>query len=100
MTKLLKRRPDLDAVFVAADAMALGALNALHREGRRVPEDVAVGGFDDSSAAVAARPALTTIRQPYPRISREMVRLLLAAITGDEPSAVILPTELVRRASA
>src|SRR5580693_4135078 len=76
------------------------ALNALHREGRRVPEDVAVGGFDDSSAAVAARPALTTIRQPYPRISREMVRLLLAAISGDEPSAVILPTELVRRASA
>ena len=92
MTKLLERRPDLDAVFVAADA--------LHRAGRRVPEDVAVGGFDDSSAAVTARPALTTIRQPYPRISREMVRLLLAAITGDEPSAVILPTELVRRASA
>jgi DNA-binding LacI/PurR family transcriptional regulator len=100
MTKLLERRPDIDAVFVASDGMALGALNALYRAGRRVPEDVAVGGFDDSSAAVAARPALTTIRQPYPRISREMVRLLLAAITGDEPSAVILPTELVRRASA
>jgi DNA-binding LacI/PurR family transcriptional regulator len=100
MTKLLERRPDLDAVFVASDAMALGALDALHRAGRRVPDDVAVGGFDDSSAAVAARPALTTIRQPYPRISREMVRLLLAAISGEEPSAVILPTELVRRGSA
>jgi DNA-binding LacI/PurR family transcriptional regulator len=100
MTKLLERRPDLDAVFVASDVMALGALNALRRAGRRVPEDVAIGGFDDSSAAVAARPALTTIRQPYHRISSEMVRLLLAAIDGGQPSAVILPTELVRRGSA
>jgi DNA-binding LacI/PurR family transcriptional regulator len=100
MTLLLERRPDLDAVFAASDVMALGALNALRRAGRRVPEDVAVGGFDDSSAALAARPALTTMRQPYPRISSEMVRLLLAAIDGGEPSAVILPTELVRRESA
>jgi DNA-binding LacI/PurR family transcriptional regulator len=87
-------------VFAASDVMAVGALNALRRAGRRVPEDVAIGGFDDSSAAVAARPALTTIRQPYPRISSEMVRLLLGAIDGGEPSAVILPTELVRRESA
>ena len=100
MTKLLERRPELDAVFAASDVMAVGALNALRRAGRRVPEDVAIGGFDDSSAAVAARPALTTIRQPYPRISSEMVRLLLSAIDGGEPSAVILPTELVRRESA
>jgi DNA-binding LacI/PurR family transcriptional regulator len=100
MTRLLERRPDLDAVFVASDTMALGALSALRRAGRRVPEDVAIGGFDDSSAALAARPSLTTMRQPYQRISREMVRLLLAAISGDEPSAVILPTELVQRGSA
>ena len=83
MTKLLERRPDLDAVFVASDVMALGALSALRRAGRRVPEDVAIGGFDDSSAALAARPALTTIRQPLTRISSEMVRLLLAAIDGE-----------------
>src|SRR3984885_12526340 len=100
MTKLLERRPDLDAVFVASDATALGALNALHRAGRRVPDDVALGGFDDSAAALSARPALTTIRQPWQRVSSEMVRLLLAAISGEEPSAVILPTELVRRGSA
>jgi DNA-binding LacI/PurR family transcriptional regulator len=99
MTRLLERHPDLDAVFVASDAMALGALNALRQAGRRVPEDVAIGGFDDSSAALAARPALTTIRQPWQRVSSEMVRLLFAAISGDEPSAVILPTELVRRGS-
>jgi DNA-binding LacI/PurR family transcriptional regulator len=100
MTKLLARRQDLDAVFVASDAMALGALNALRGAGRQVPEDVAIGGFDDSSAALAARPALTTIRQPWQRVSSEIVRLLLAAISGEEPSAVILPTELIRRGSA
>lgn len=80
--------------------MAQGALAALERAGRRVPEDVAVGGFDDSPAALATLPPLTTIRQPWDRISAEMVRLLLARIAGDEPSAVILPTELVRRESA
>lgn len=100
MSLLLERHPDLDAVFVASDVMALGALVALRRAGRRVPEDVAVGGFDDSSAAVAARPSLTTIRQPWKRISSEMVRLLLAAVGGDPPAAVILPTELVQRESA
>jgi DNA-binding LacI/PurR family transcriptional regulator len=100
MTALLGRAPDLDAVFVASDVMAIGALAALRRAGRRVPQDVAVGGFDDSSAAVAARPALTTVRQPWRRISAEMVRLLLAALDGEPPAAVILPTELVRRESA
>jgi DNA-binding LacI/PurR family transcriptional regulator len=100
MSALLQRAPDLDAVFVASDVMAIGALAALRRAGRRVPEDVAVGGFDDSSAAVAARPALTTIRQPWRRISSEMVRLLLAALDGEPPAAVILPTEFVRRESA
>jgi DNA-binding LacI/PurR family transcriptional regulator len=99
MTSLLSRSPDLDAVFVASDVMALGALTALRRAGRRVPEDVAVGGFDDSSAAIAARPTLTTVRQPFRRISAEMVRLLLALVDGEAPAAVILPTELVIRES-
>ncbi|MFF7212239.1 LacI family DNA-binding transcriptional regulator [Streptomyces sp. NPDC008238] len=99
MTALLGRSPGLDAVFVASDLMAQGALAALERAGRRVPEDVAVGGFDDSPAALATLPPLTTIRQPWDRISAEMVRLLLARIAGDEPSGVILPTELVRRES-
>ncbi|NUR26414.1 MAG: LacI family DNA-binding transcriptional regulator [Catenulispora sp.] len=100
MTELLARRPDLDAVFAASDAMALGALDALRRAGRRVPEDVAVAGFDDSPSAVAAVPHLTTMRQPFQRISAEMVRLLLGQIAGDPPATVILPTELVVRGSA
>ncbi|MFF1506856.1 LacI family DNA-binding transcriptional regulator [Streptomyces sp. NPDC058326] len=97
---LLGRAPDIDAVFVASDLMAQGVLDALARADRRVPEDIAVGGFDDSPAALSSRPSLTTIRQPWDRISSEMVRMLLARIAGEQPSAVILPTELVRRESA
>ncbi len=100
MEQLLAQAPDLDAVFVASDLMAAGALTVLHRAGRRVPQDVAVGGFDDSHIATGTHPNLTTIRQPYPRISTEMVRLLLSMIDGDTPSAVIVPTELVVRESA
>ncbi|MFF8641206.1 LacI family DNA-binding transcriptional regulator [Streptomyces sp. NPDC015345] len=98
--ELLGRVPDMDALFVASDLMAQGAVAALQRAGRRVPEDIAVGGFDDSSAALGAHPELTTIRQPWDRISSEMVRVLLAQIGGEDPAAVILPTELVRRGSA
>ncbi len=98
--RLLAGAPDLDAVFVASDLMAQGVLAALQRAGRRVPEDVAVGGFDDSPAALATQPPMTTIRQPWGRISAEMVRVLLAQIGGEDPAAVILPTELVHRASA
>ena len=100
MSRLLAQASDLDAVFVASDLLAAGALAALRRAGRRVPDDVAVGGFDDSSVATTVEPALTTIRQPLPRISAEMVRLLLGLINGESPAAVILPTELVLRDSA
>ncbi|MGW6055623.1 LacI family DNA-binding transcriptional regulator [Streptomyces sp. NPDC055189] len=98
--RLLARAPDLDAVFVASDLMAQGVLTVLDRADRRVPEDIAVGGFDDSPAALTARPELTTVRQPWDRISAEMVRVLLAQIGGEDPAAVILPTELVIRGSA
>jgi DNA-binding LacI/PurR family transcriptional regulator len=100
MLQLLGRAPDLDAVFVASDLMAAGALAALTRAGRRVPEDVAIGGFDDSQIATNTQPPLTTVRQPYPRIGAEMVRLLLSLIDGESPAAVIIPTDLVVRESA
>ncbi|MEO3743080.1 LacI family DNA-binding transcriptional regulator [Plantactinospora sp. B24E8] len=100
MARLLRQVPDLDAVFVASDLMAVGAIAALHRAGRRVPDDVAVGGFDDSKVASTSVPRLTTIRQPWPRLSAEMVRLLLNHLAGDAHAAVILPTELVVRDSA
>lgn len=99
MAELLERRPDLDAVFVASDLMAAGALTALLAAGRRVPEDVAVGGFDDSGLAETLDPPLTTMRQPFERISSEIVRLLLDVIEGSDPAAVTLPTALVVRQS-
>ena len=99
MRELLERRPDLDAVFVASDLMAAGALTTLREAGRAVPGAVAVGGFDDSGLAATLDPALTTIRQPLERISAEMVRLLLDTIEGAEPAAMTLPTTLVVRRS-
>lgn len=97
--QLLRQAPDMDAVFVASDLMAQGVVNALHRLGCSIPDDIAVGGFDDSPAATAVTPALTTVRQPFERISTEMVRMLLAQIAGEDTAGVILPTELVVRDS-
>ncbi|KSW29715.1 LacI family DNA-binding transcriptional regulator [Cellulomonas sp. B6] len=100
MDTLLDRAPDLDAVFAASDLMAAGALGVLRRRGLRVPEDVAVGGFDDSGLAATLDPPLTTIHQPFDRISAEMVAMLLDVVGGAPHSAVTMPAELVRRASA
>jgi DNA-binding LacI/PurR family transcriptional regulator len=100
--RLLDGHPDLDAVFVASDLMALGALSGLYRLGRRVPEDVAVVGFDDSSSALACDPPLTTVRQPIEEMAAEMARLLLKQIaTGNErvPSVVFHPTLVVRQSA-
>ncbi|WP_329173704.1 LacI family DNA-binding transcriptional regulator [Streptomyces sp. NBC_01477] len=108
MEQLLERVPDLDAVFVASDVMASGALRVLRQRGLRVPQDVAVIGFDDIvSVAEWTDPPLTTIRQDIEEMGRMMARLLLRAL---EPSAgsdgasalapIVTPTQLVVRASA
>jgi DNA-binding LacI/PurR family transcriptional regulator len=98
---LLARCPDLDAIFAASDLMALGALRALRAAGRRVPADVAVIGFDDAPLAASADPALSTVRQPAESLGREAARLLLASLATPDtiPPPVILPTELILRAS-
>ncbi len=98
MRELLNRAPDLDAVFAGNDLMALGALEVLRDAGRQTPGDVAVVGFDDINASLDAK--LTTVRQPFDRISEEMVRLLLDVISGKKPAAITIPTELVIRESA
>jgi DNA-binding LacI/PurR family transcriptional regulator len=100
MTRLLERSPDIDAVFAASDRMAAGAIGVLRRAGRRVPEDVAVAGFDDSGLAISHEPPLTTMRQPWDQISAEMVTLLLDVIDGGPRRAITLPTQLVVRESA
>ncbi len=102
MHQLLAGHPDIDGVFAANDLMAQGALVALREAGRAIPDDVAVIGFDDSSAATAARPALTTVRQPLEDMAAEAARMLLARV--DDPglgaASVIFEPTLVRRQSA
>ena len=102
MTELLDRAPDIDAVFVAADIIALGVLQVLHARGRRIPEDVAVVGFDDSLLASTATPPLTTVRQDVEQLGRTMTWRLLGELAGEAglPPSLLLPTSLVRRASA
>ncbi|MEU7882824.1 LacI family DNA-binding transcriptional regulator [Microbispora bryophytorum] len=100
MRHLLQDDPDLDAVFVANDLMAVGALQTLRQAGRRVPDDVAVVGFDDIEAARYTEPPLTTIRHPVVEQAAAMVRLLLDLFKGGPADPVILPTELVVRDSA
>jgi DNA-binding LacI/PurR family transcriptional regulator len=102
MEELLARAPELDAVFVASDPMAVGALRALRAAGRRVPEDVAVIGFDDAAVAETCDPPLTTMAQPLADMTPLLTELLLRQIDGvGEPAeSRICRTHLVRRASA
>jgi DNA-binding LacI/PurR family transcriptional regulator len=100
MRELLDTHPDLDAVFVANDNMAAGALRVLRDRGRRVPGDVAVVGFDDLHIAVHTDPPLTTVRQPIRGLGTEMAQMLLALLAGREANPLILPTRLVVRGSA
>ncbi|MFD5752353.1 LacI family DNA-binding transcriptional regulator [Streptomyces sp. NPDC127033] len=102
MRELLERRPDLDAVFAASDVMAAGALTELRARGRRVPEDVAVIGFDDSMVARHTVPPLTSVDQPSEEIGRTITRLLLDEIRDPARPRrqLVLPTTLVHRESA
>jgi len=99
--RLLERHPDIDGLFVGSDLMALGALGALREAGRRVPDDVALVGFDDSAAATMAEPPLTTVRQPFERLASEVARALAELAGGAQPPRqVLVPTTLVKRRSA
>ncbi|MGW5866307.1 LacI family DNA-binding transcriptional regulator [Streptomyces sp. NPDC055239] len=117
MSVLLDRCPDLDAVFVASDLMAAGALRTLRERGRRIPEDVAVVGFDDlATIAEVTEPPLTTVHQDIEGMGRLMAQLLFKSTTSGEPAAttgepaardgglplssVVTPVRLVVRESA
>jgi DNA-binding LacI/PurR family transcriptional regulator len=101
MKLLLEQTPTIDGVFIASDLMGMGALRALRELGRRVPDDVAIVGFDDAPLAAYADPPLTTIRQPVELLGQEMVRLLMHRLSepNGEPKTIILPTEIVVRSS-
>ncbi len=102
MERLFARKPDVDGIFAANDVMAAGAVAVLREHGRRVPEDIAVIGFDDSTAARDCRPALTTIRQPVEDMAAEMARMVLDRVEhpDDDVTSVIFEPTLVVRDSA
>ncbi|PPK65350.1 LacI family DNA-binding transcriptional regulator [Actinokineospora auranticolor] len=102
MAELLEEHPDIDAVFAAADIIAVGALRTLSERGKRVPEDVAVVGFDDSVLATTTTPKLTTVRQDIEELGRTTTARLLAQLSAeaDLPRSLLLPTRLVVRESA
>ncbi|CAL9296181.1 MULTISPECIES: LacI family DNA-binding transcriptional regulator [Streptomyces] len=108
MAELLRRRPDLDAVFAGSDVTAAGARQVLREAGRRIPDDVALVGYDDSAIARHMEPPLTSVRQPIEEMGRAMIDLLLNEIADRRPAAsrgldrhqVVLATELVERASS
>jgi DNA-binding LacI/PurR family transcriptional regulator len=91
-----------DGIFVASDLMALGVMSAVRRAGLRVPEDVAIVGYDDSHLALSTEPPLSSVRNPIEEMGREMVRALIRTMrSGDRiPRSVVLATELVVRGSS
>ena len=100
MQELLPREPD--AVFATNDLMAVGALRALREAGRRVPDDVAVVGFDDLAIACTTDPPLTTVRQDIDVVGQTAVETLLRILDGEPPEPRqpwIVPAPLVTRQS-
>ena len=99
--KLLEGAELPDGIFVASDLMARGALRVLRAAGIRVPDDIAIVGFDDSPIATATEPPLTTIRQPMFAQGERMAEVIIDVLAGNEPPhRMILPTEVIVRESA
>jgi DNA-binding LacI/PurR family transcriptional regulator len=98
--RALLQIPDMTAVFVANDQMALGLLRRLHEAGREVPRDLSVVGFDDIPEAAYFTPPLTTVRQDFTELGRRCLNMLLARIEGEPvTNRVVVAPELVVRGS-
>lgn len=96
----LRQGLHFDAIFAGDDEAAMGSILALNQAGKRVPEDVAVVGFDDVLFARLMTPRLTTVRAPIETAGQEAARLLISLIQGEEvQELVLLPTELIVRES-
>jgi DNA-binding LacI/PurR family transcriptional regulator len=98
--KLLEQAPDLDAVFVNSDLMAVAAMKQLRKKGVRVPDDVAVVGYDDLTIAEYNDPALTTISQHIPRAANLLAQNLIQFLQTGLVTNATIPVELVVRESA
>ncbi len=96
----LAEDPVVTAVFTANDTMALGLLKALHEQGRALPDDVSVVGFDDVPEAAYFWPGLTTVRQDFAAVGRNALQLAVRAVEGEQrPALSLVAPELVVRAS-
>lgn len=100
METVLSERPDVDGVFCFNDVMAIGAIQTAHKAGKFVPDDIAVVGFDDVQMGAVISPALTTIRIDRQRLGSAAVDQVRALSNGDGGRSVVLPVELIQRASA
>jgi len=101
MRELLERAPDIDGLFAASDLMATGAIGVLRDRGIAVPRQIAIVGFDDSSAATSGPIPLTTVHQPSREMGVEMARMMLALLRGEPTErARVMPTRMVVRDSA
>jgi len=100
MVRLLDRKLAFDAVFIASDQMAYGAMGALREHGISVPKDVAVVGFDNDYFSTTSTPPLTTVAQPSMALGSRMAEILVRLISGGTAERLtIMPTELVERES-
>ena len=97
---LLSRPEPPTAVFAVSDTLAIGVIKGLRRAGRRVPDDMAVMGFDDVPIAEVFEPGLTTVAQPMADLGAAAVQMLLQAMAGNKPASRVLPHRLVLRDSA
>jgi DNA-binding LacI/PurR family transcriptional regulator len=97
--RLLAQEPELDALFVGCDLMAAGAMQALAEAGRRVPQDVAVVGFDDSVIAACTTPPMSSVRQPVEQMAAAATRALLRRQLAPHWRCVF-PADLQTRASS
>jgi len=100
--RLLDRHPDLDAIFVASDLMAVGALAVLKARGLAVPSDVAIVGYDDAAVAAATDPPLTTVVNPIAEMARTAGVILLERMAGDPepvPPTMFAPELIIRSSS-
>lgn len=98
--KLLQSGEDVTAIYAASDLLAVGACRAVLEDGRRIPEDISVAGYDGIELGEYYNPKLTTIRQPAEEMAQKTIRLLLDVIAGRrEHQQILLPARLIERES-
>ncbi len=96
---LIDSKVPFDAIFAVSDVIAIAAIKALNAAGLRVPEDVAVVGFDDITIAAYVNPPLTSVRQDLARGAKVMIDLLFRRMEGENTPSATMPAELVIRKS-